>query len=143
MAMILLDPSVLETLAHSRPSSAGDGRMFRQWTRLLHPEDRLLFELAMRHRLSRRQVAAALGVAPGNVSRRLRRLLNRLHDPLITNLCDSACTLPAEHRQIGLEHFLHDRPLNDIARQRRQSKLQIRQMIEYIRGWHRGHTTRR
>lgn len=141
--MITIDPAVLERLPHRKASSEAISKGRASWTRFLQPEDRLLYELAMQHRLPRRQVAAALGVAPGNVSRRLRRLINRLHDPLVVQLCASGCTLPDEHRQIGLEHFLHHRTLNDIARDRRQNPRRIRQMIEYIRGWHRGHSTRR
>jgi len=105
---------------------------------LLNSKERLLVEMALKHGLSRRQMGLALDLPPGTVTRRLRRLVNRLYDPLIDALMDRTCTLSSEERQVGIEYFLQRKPVGEIAREHGLSRWATRQMIEFIRGWQRG-----
>jgi len=106
--------------------------------KFLSDQDRALVELSLRHGLSRRKMGLALGLTAGTVTRRLRRLMNRLRDPLIVAITDPLCTLPAEHRQITIEYFLHDFPIPKIAQIHQMTRFEVREMLEYVRGWHRG-----
>ncbi len=137
--MILLDPRSIDQFTEKvQLQGRAMNSEFARRMRLLAPQDRLLVEMAVQHKLSRRQMGTVLGVSPGNVSRRLRRIINRLHDPLVVWLTAWDCSLSQEHLQIGLEHFLLDKPINELARQRGISPSQARAMLEYIRGWYRG-----
>jgi hypothetical protein len=138
--MILLDSKVLSNVDEKLPMpAAGDQRA--DWSRrlrLLWPEDRVLVQMAQEQRLSRREMGALLGMSKGNVSRRIRRLQNRLGDPLVGALADRDCSLADDYLRIGLEHFLLDRPVAELARRRRITPDRARAMIAYVRGWHRG-----
>jgi hypothetical protein len=109
---------------------------------LLLPPDRLLVQLALRNHLSRRQLAEVMGIPAGSVSRRLQRLGARLNDPLVIALLHEKCTLAADYRQLGVEYFLQDRPMRDLARSHDMPLTEVRQIITYLRGWHRGATGR-
>ena len=106
--------------------------------RFLLPHDRLLLDLVMKNRLSRRQVAMILGLEPGTVTRRLQRLGQRLHDPLVLALTDSSCRLAPDYRQLGIEHFLQGLSSTELADRHQIPRAHVRQMLAYIRGWHRG-----
>lgn len=142
--MILLEPSTIDSLSHrviSRDSTGIDQLLHR--ARLLAEKDKLLLDMAFRLHLSRRQIGVVFGLAPGTITRRIRRLVNRLYDPLVASLIDDACPLPADYRQLGLDYFLHEIPLTELARRRSTNRIEIRAMIAYIRGWHRGLTSRK
>jgi DNA-directed RNA polymerase specialized sigma24 family protein len=80
----------------------------------------------------------ALGRTAGTVTRRLRRLMRHLRDPLVVAVTDPLCTLPAEHRQITIEYFLHELSIPKIAQIHQLTRFEVREMLEYVRGWHRG-----
>src|SRR5688572_1612050 len=79
-----------EPRSDPRPRS-GMSPAFRQRLELLPMRDRAIVELTLRSNLSRSGIARALGMAPGQVSRRLRVLYARLHDPLVVALFDPRC----------------------------------------------------
>ena len=106
--------------------------------KFLSDQDRALVELSLRHGLSRRKMGLALGLTAGTVTRRLRRLMSRLRDPLIVAVTDPLCTLPPEHRQITIEYFLHEISIPKIAQLHEMTRFEVREMLEYVRGWHRG-----
>jgi len=105
---------------------------------LLAPDDRRLLDLALTYRMPHRQIGLALNLPAGTVTRRLKRLLARLHDPLVHALTDANCPLAPEYRQLGIEHFLLGLPTPRLADLHRMSTLQVRQILAFIRGWHRG-----
>jgi DNA-directed RNA polymerase specialized sigma24 family protein len=105
---------------------------------LLRPNDRLLLELTMRGNYSRRRIGKVLNLEPGSVSRRLRRLIGRLNDPLVSRLLDSRCPLPPDYRQIGVEHFLSGWSTTELAGKHGMTVIQMRQIVQYLRGWSRG-----
>jgi hypothetical protein len=145
--MLTIDPHRLDQLTtHARDAfglQPDVSDRFHQRYRLLSPQDKLLIDMAMKYRLSRREMGLVLNIAPGAVSRRLRRVLNRLNDPLVVALIDPTCTLDPEHRQVGIEYFLHRRNVQTISRTQQRSRHEVRAMIEYVRGWHRGISSRR
>lgn len=109
-----------------------------QRIRFLSEQDRLLVEMSLKYGMSRRKMASALGVTAGTVTRKLRRLLNLLNDPIVVELTDPTCPLTGEYREVGIEYFLHRLPIPQLAQRHSLSRTEIRQMLEYLRGWHRG-----
>jgi DNA-directed RNA polymerase specialized sigma24 family protein len=114
----------------------------RQRLDLLPTRDRAIVELTMRANLSRTGIARALGSTPGQVSRRLRVLYARLHDPLVVAMCDARCPLAPEYRQLGIEHFLLGVKATELAEKHRLAVPEVRRMLVYLRGWQRGVTGR-
>jgi hypothetical protein len=100
--------------------------------------DRRLIQLSLGMNLSRRQMGIAMGVTAGTITRKLRRLLTRLRDPLVIAITDSQCTLPPLHRRIGIEYFLHRASIPQLAVKHDIPRVELRAMLEYVRGWHRG-----
>lgn len=109
---------------------------------LLPTRDRAIVELTLRASLSRAGIARALGVTPGQVSRRLRVLYARLHDPLVVALADDRCPLAPEYRQLGIEHFLLGCRVPRLADKHRLPQGEVRRMLAYLRGWQKGVTGR-
>src|SRR5688572_8083891 len=104
--MILLEPATLDRMSNSiRPRDLDLTQLLDRRMKLLADPDRLLLRMALVHRLSHREIGDALGLSPGNVCRRLRRLQLRLCDPLVASLCDPKCPLSDEYRRIGLAYF--------------------------------------
>ena len=124
-----------------RPAS-GMSASFRQRLELLPVRDRAIVELTLSSNLSRAGIARALGMAPGQVSRRLRVLYARLHDPLVVALFDPRCPLAPEYRQLGTEHFLLGASARELAEKHQMSVLEVRRMLAYLRGWQKGATGR-
>ena len=105
---------------------------------LLPTRDRAIVELTLRANLSRAGIARALGMAPGQVSRRLRVLYARLHDPLVLALFDDRCPLSPEYRQLGIEHFMLGSRVPQLSDRHRVPQAEVRRMLAYLRGWHKG-----
>jgi DNA-directed RNA polymerase specialized sigma24 family protein len=121
------------------------GEMHKQLLRrasFLLPEDRLLIDLIVRNRLSRRQVGAIMGKDSGTLTRRLQRLSRRLHDPLAIALTDPRCPLPQAQRQLGIEHFLQGLSTAELADRHRMPPTRVRHILIYLRGWQRGRAHR-
>jgi DNA-directed RNA polymerase specialized sigma24 family protein len=108
----------------------------------LRDEERLLLELAIRSDLSVRQIGRLKNVPPGTISRRVQRLCARLRDPMVNWLIDpAACTLPPEHRQLAIEHFVQGHSSNELAEKHMMRAARVRQMLDQVRGWHRAITS--
>ncbi len=67
---------------------------------LLPEQERLLVELALRQ-VRRRRIAKLLNLTAGNICRRIHRLNQRLHDPIVVALLDDRCPLPADPRRMA------------------------------------------
>ena len=133
---------VLDRLSHrALPPAALAQRQTEQAERLLHRAqhlegaDRALLHLALEHHLSTREMAALVGVNHGSVIRRLRRLRQRLTDPLVVALTDAACPLAGDDRDLALAYFMRRQPMRAIARQRGLPLRHVRRRIQYVRGW--------
>ncbi len=97
--------------------------------------DQKLLQLTLKGSLTRRDVAMLVGIAPGTVGRRIRRLLTRLHDPMVAALVESGELLPELHREVGLAFFLRRWTLERIGREYGLSRREIGRMLQYVRGW--------
>jgi hypothetical protein len=136
--MRCLDPRDLEQLSQqTRPRALPLDPAVTRRIQLLDDEDRLLMELTLMLGATRRQMAVALRVTPGNVSRRLRCIARRLDSPLVKALTSSGCTLPPLYLQVGIDRFLKGIALRQLMRGYGLSYEQLKSMLGYIRGWHR------
>jgi hypothetical protein len=112
--------------------------------RALPPRDRLMLELTFRKNLTVREIARILERPPGTVSRRLHRLCKRLRDPLVAALLDESCALAGDYRALGIEYFAQCKLIADLAHSRGLSVGQVRNRLNFVRGWYRGvHLARR
>src|SRR5260221_10724938 len=82
-------------------ASGVDQRIF-----FLDPADRKLLEMTVRGTLTRREAGMLVGRTCGTVTRRVRRLLERLHHPLVGALGDFRQLFPEVYRGGGLGDFL-------------------------------------
>ena len=102
----------------------------------LDPMDRKLLEMTVQGTLTRREAALLVGRTSGTISRRVRLLLKRLHDPMVAALVDYGQLLPAMYREVGLAYFLRRLSLTRIAAEFGLSRYTAKRMLQYIRGWH-------
>lgn len=104
----------------------------------LSPRDRLLLDLSLKLRLTHRQIAAAMQIPRGSVSRRVRRLLRRLDDPVAVAITDPTCPLPADLKLVARRVLIEGLPATAVARQLHQSPATVRAAVGFVRGWFRG-----
>jgi DNA-directed RNA polymerase specialized sigma24 family protein len=107
---------------------------------LLLPDDRRLVELVIKNHLTQRQLAELFNIPAGTVCRRVRKVINRLCDPLVIALLASRgprAPLPHEHRQLALEHWLQGQTRTELAQTHQISLTEVHRMLEFVRGWHR------
>jgi len=133
-----LDRMLIET-PHPRPTlrearQASEALLKR--AALLAPADRALVELAVGSSASQRQLATVLRMDAGTVTRRLKRLLGRLYDPLVLSLLDPRNPLPPEYRQLGVEHLLQGLSARQLADRHQMPVSQVHRILSQIRGWH-------
>src|SRR5687768_11029625 len=133
-------PQILEYGVHVR---AVESDAIRQRIALLQPADRTVAELVLRDGATHRQIATLLKVTPGQVSRWVRRISNRLHDPRVTALLHPDCPLEPEHRQVGVERLLQDKSVKQLAAEHACSAAEIRRRIDAINFWYRALVTAR
>jgi DNA-directed RNA polymerase specialized sigma24 family protein len=136
--MLVGNRAARPTLREAR--DAGDGLLKR--AALLLPDDRALMDLAIGNGASHRQLARMLNQPAGTITRRLRRIMARLYDPIVIALLEPRNPLPGEYRQLGVEHLLQGRSMRDLAELHQMPVGQVRAMLDEIRGWHRAQTAR-
>jgi hypothetical protein len=135
----IVDNQILDRVKEVDFRSTPDARrlMLRR-AEFLDRRDQTLVQLVLRGTLSLRDIAGLVGSDAGTVCRRMARLANRLNDPLVVALTDPRCPLPAEHRQLGIEHFVRGIRFRDLVELHRMSPHAVRRMLTFIRGWHKG-----
>lgn len=101
----------------------------------LDEPDRKLLEMTLTGRLTRREAGLLLGLNTGTVSRRVRRILARLHHPAVVALVEAGQLLPEGYREVGLAHFLRAQPIRRIARDHALSQHAVRKIVQYVQGW--------
>lgn len=116
---------------------AGKQRVLAR-ARFLEERDRRVVELLLRGDLTRSDMAALIGVNASTLTRRVQRVVARLHDPMVVALIEGRGALPDEHRQLGVEHFLQGKSIGELAELHRMSEWEVRRMVEQIRGWFAG-----
>jgi DNA-directed RNA polymerase specialized sigma subunit len=115
---------------------AGASKGLEKRILFLDPVDRKLLELTVRGTLTRREAGMLVGLSSGTVTRRVRRLLDRLHHPIVAALVDYGQLLPELHREVGLAHFLRNRSFTEIEGEYGLSRYAVTRMVQYIQGWH-------
>ena len=105
---------------------------------LLLPDDRLLIELALKNHLSHRQISRLVKQPAGTVTRRLRRIENRLLSPLVAALTEWSTPLADDVRQLAIEHFLQGRSARELAEVHGMKQPAVRRVLAFVRGWHQG-----
>lgn len=137
--MPILTNRTLDRVRHERTDAyRGDAKALLARAQRLDRDDRLLVELVVRDRLARRKLAEIFREHPATVMRRLHRLVARLHDPLVLALMDDTRPLAPDLRDVGLDYFLLRRPLARIGRERGRTLHDVRGVVQFLRGWHRG-----
>lgn len=94
----------------------------------LDPTERALFDLILVHNTSHRQVGALVGVSAGTISRRVRKIKNRLYDRTTVFLTLDRL-LPEEMKQVGLDHYLRGNSVKQISLKRKISDAQVRGIL--------------
>ena len=133
-------PQILEYGTRVR---ALESEALRERIALLLPQDRVVAELVIRDGASQRQIATLLKCTPGQVSRLVRKIGNRLHDPRVIALLCAECPLEPDYRQLGVERFLQERSLAELAAEHEISVTEVRRRIDAINFWYRALTARR
>ena len=133
-------PQILEYGRHVR---AVESDAIRQRIALLLPDHRAVAELALGGGASHRQIATLLKCTPGQVSRLVRRISNRLHDPRVAALLHPDCPLDPEYRQIGVERLLQGKSMKQLAHEHAVSPAEVRRRIDAINFWYRALTAAR
>lgn len=139
-------PEVQFLRRHRTPAqlrASADKRALYRMIRLLTPDERRLAEMVLINGQSHRAAAAAFSVVPGNLTRRVRRLRNRLACPVRRALAVHVDTLPQPMRDIAVEHFFAGVPRAALARTFNLSQRDIKVQLDYIRGWLRALQRRR
>jgi DNA-binding CsgD family transcriptional regulator len=101
----------------------------------LEPAERRMLELSLSGRLTRAEAAALMGCDRGTVTRRVRSLMRRLHEPIVVALAEEGALLPELHREVGLAFFLRRESIAVIARRYGVSRYGVKRMIDTVRGW--------
>jgi DNA-directed RNA polymerase specialized sigma24 family protein len=142
--MRLRENAVIDRVPYkSKPDLSDAHGELLERAKLLLPDEQRLIELVLRNQLSRRQLSHLLGLAPGTMCRRVRRVINRLCDPLVLLLLAPGCPLAPEMRQLALEHWLQGIKRSDLAEKHRITLTEVHRLLEYVRGWYRAATTAR
>jgi DNA-directed RNA polymerase specialized sigma24 family protein len=128
-------PQILEYGTHLR---ALQSDALRERIALLLPADRAIAELVLRDGASHRQIASLMNVTPGQVSRRIRRIGERLHDARVAALLHPDCPLEPAYRQVGVERFLQDKSVKELAAEHACAAAEIRRRLDAINFWCRG-----
>lgn len=136
--MPLFDNQVLDRNFADSARPAEMGQALGRRVEMLREPERTLFRLLTAGNVSRRQLAHMLQIPPGTLTRRVRRLANRLHDPIVVMLCEPRCPLPADYRQLGIEHFLQGQSIGQLADLHRMPERRVRDILSFIRGWQKG-----
>lgn len=137
--MPLVANRVIESRVRIKPiAKAGEPKLVLRRAQMLDRKDRLLVELVMKGRATRKELSDVFGIQPGTVTRRVQRLSARLFDPLVADLLDDSCPLAPEYRQVGIEYFLLRLGAAPIADKHRIPVREVERRLAFVRGWHRG-----
>ena len=118
-----------------RDAQRHGNKLLLRRAQFLPEQDQRLLRLALKYRLSIREIATLIGCNHGSVVRRLRRLQQRLCDPIVVALVDRFCPLGSQDREMALDYFLRSRPLCEIARCSGLPPREVRRRILYVKGW--------
>lgn len=105
---------------------------------LLPTNDRILLQFGATGDRSIREIGKLIGSNPGGMSRRMRVLWARLHDPLVEHLTCKSCPLSREMKQMGVELRLLGMRPTEIAEKHGMSVPETHRMLAFLKGYARG-----
>lgn len=129
--MVLLEDPQTRGFAPASVAAGIDRRIL-----YLEEADQKLLQLTLCGKLTRREAAMLVGMSSGTVTRRIRRILARLHDPLVAALVDGGKLLPELHQEVGLAYFLRKWSIARITVEFSLSEHEVKRMLQYVKGWH-------
>ena len=134
--MRVIDPTVLEVLPTlDRWQQTIDVPELMRRAEGLPRRDRLLLELVFRDGLSHREVADVMRIPRGSISRRVRRLLRRVNDPLVVAVGSETCPLPRNLRALALRVYRDRVRLRELAREHDVAVTTLRKRLLFVRAW--------
>jgi hypothetical protein len=144
MATLIVSNQSLDQLEERSGRTRAEPQHDHALQRAAHllPDDRVLVEMVLQHRMSLRQVATILKQTPGTISRRLRRITNRMTNPIVDALLDSNLHVAAQYRRLGIAYFLQGQSIPTLARAHQLPADEVKQIITFLRVWHRGMSAR-
>lgn len=134
--------SIVERVSQRGYQAAAMSDRLLARARQLPPADAALVELYLRGGASQREMARLVGCPPGSISRRVRRLLNRLNDPIVAALIEDGRGLDPQARLLGIGRFLLGRSVRELAQAHRLSRAEVQQALSFLRGWQKGRRER-
>jgi len=105
-----------------------------QRARFLPPRDAQLVSLALAGH-TMRELAMAAGMSAGAACRRVRALMARLRDPVVSALIEHGHCLPQLHRNLGIGRLLLRRPLRRLERELDLTRHEAEAILAYLQGW--------
>lgn len=121
--------------AQVREARQNAARVLLDRSQYLSDADRRLLRLALRYRLSVRELAELSRCNHGSIVRRLRRIRQRLCEPLVGVLVDPGCPLPTLERELALERYVRGHSLRSIAKLHGISIREVRRRVLWVKGW--------
>ena len=103
--------------------------------RLLPEDDRQIVDLVILQHRSHRDAAAAIGADAGAVTRRARRLRNRLACPNLRMIARALDTLDPATRRLAVDGFILAMPVNVLARVHGLNRRDAQSRLDFVRGW--------
>jgi hypothetical protein len=102
---------------------------------LLLPVDRVILDLVLGRRVGVRVAAGFVGLHPGTVARRVKRLFDLQFDPLLLALCLHHDQLDPGTRSIAVAIHLHRKSQTELARTIGCSQRLISRRLSAFVGW--------
>lgn len=134
--MRVIDPTILEVLPTvDRWQQTVDLSELMRRSEGMPRRDRLLLELVFRDGLTHREIAEVMRIPRGSVSRRVRRLLRRINDPLVIALGSESCPLPQSLRALALRVYRDRVRLSELAREHAVAVSTLRKRLLFVRAW--------
>jgi len=118
--------------------SVGLVQRILEGVKYLSAEDQRVVHMLAGGQLSQKEVAQLLGISQSALCRRIRRIWEKLNDPLVKALIANRQGLRAEYWQLGIEHFLHGMSGPELAGKHGMPACQVRRALVMVRGWFNG-----
>ena len=141
----VLEPAVLERAAHrgTLPTTLAHGRQARlasimNAAEFLPQAERELLRLHFEQQVSLSALASLAGCNAGTMSRRVRRTVRRLQDPIVQALVTRQVPIADDDRRVGIDRFLRGHGIRRLAADHGLTTAEVRRRLAWITGWGQG-----
>ncbi|MEM8875877.1 MAG: hypothetical protein AAGD32_16640 [Planctomycetota bacterium] len=134
--MPIVDPHILAQMpARSHVDRRdGESELFRRAS-FMPPQRRAVIEGVLKHGLTLREVGEFVGSPAGTISRRFRRYMQILNDPIVVALTEPDCALDADLHALAVAHHLGGKTYTQLAQEHHTSTDAIKQRLAQANGW--------